>query len=79
MLYNVNVYSVCRTRIENIEANSQTDACKIAEERMGNISGKDAKGNQIESADEIQSFLVDEVGDNEFSNSKSYDAKDIQS
>lgn len=79
MKYNVHVYEVVRVKVVDVEAESQVDAIKIA------VDSYDPKNlfdciqarppiEEIEWAEETSEYLVDEVGDTEFQNSRWYNA-----
>lgn len=72
MKYRVHIYAVCRRLVE-VEADSQEHAvCQANEmdmEELFNTHGWLSDGEQNpEYADEVQDFLVDEVGDTEYKN-----------
>lgn len=82
--YFVHIYHVVRTKV-SIEAEDQIDAMKKADEFIPNIESSNIsleaesqfQGHgtihHTESAEEVVGYLVDEVGDEEYSKSASYD------
>lgn len=82
--YYVHVYHVVRTKI-SIEAENHVDAMKKADEFIPNIvrsnipfeAESQFQGHgtihHTESAEEVTGYLVDEVGDTEYQNTRSYD------
>ena len=66
--YHVHVYPVVRVLIKDIEADSQEEACKKAEElvdlhQLFESLRFDPPVGYVEYADEIDGFLVDEESD----------------
>ena len=82
MKYNVHVYLVVRVLVPDVEADSQAEACEKAEEAWDWVhllrSYGDDFGPEVEYADEITGFLVDEDGDTEHQRSASYDANYVR-
>jgi hypothetical protein len=87
MKYKVHLFAVVRVRIDNIEATSQLEAIKKAEndtdlyrqflwESRGGEGGTDPYVNHTEWADEISHVLVDEEGDEEYEQSGWYGTPD---
>ena len=77
--YHVYVYPIVRVLVLDIEADSQEEACRKAEERHNweIVVYKPPFGNsglRVEYADKIDSFLVDEDGDTEHESSAWYHA-----
>lgn len=83
--YFVHVYHAVRTKI-SIEADSHEAAMKAAYEFVPDLASenvpfeaeRDFQGHgtihHTESSDEVLSYLVDEVGDEEYHNTAAYDA-----
>jgi hypothetical protein len=71
MKYDVHIYATVRVKVCGVEANSQAEAMKKAEEQtdlyetIGNCPGTDY-------AEEITGFLVDEAGDTEYHKTRYY-------
>jgi len=75
MRYKVHAYMTVRVPFDDIEAESQQAAIKIAEYRASDIRTlRDMADLEAEPADEITGFLVDEEGDDEYERSQTYDA-----
>jgi hypothetical protein len=86
MQYHVHIYHVVRTKV-SIEAEDHVDAMKKADEFIPNIQVEHVTFEEesrflghgtihhTEDAEEVVSYLVDEVGDEEYHNSVSYDAE----
>lgn len=77
--YTVHIYTVVRVKMEPIEAASQRDAIKIATARADMHSWVDYVPPrplmgvaEIEDAEEISGYLVDEEGDKEYHQSRFY-------
>ena len=75
--YNVHLYAVVRMRFDDIEADSQVDAISIAEgldlhKEVENLGRPTSEATNYEYADENVYFLVDEVGDDQYLRSASY-------
>lgn len=78
--YFVHIYHVVRTKI-SIEAESQIEAMKLADGFLPRIESSNVNLDverhgvihHTESAEEVVGYLVDEVGDDEYHNSVSYD------
>ena len=77
MKYDVHIFAVVRVKVEDVEADSQEEACKKAEQKTDLYrlfeSFSPACRCDMEYAEEIQHFLVDEVGDTEYDNSRRYE------
>lgn len=81
MQYNVHVYAPVRMLFKGIEAESQQDAMNVAEERFlesvsERLSMDKPFGGVVEHAEwdeSFSAFLVDEVGDDEYTKSCAYD------
>lgn len=72
MKYRVHVYVTYRIPVE-VEADSHEAAMKAA---AASFNPDDfTRGDGFEYADEISGYLVDEDGDEDFRNSRSYDNK----
>lgn len=86
MKYHVHLYHVVRTKV-SIEAEDHLDAMKKADEFIPNLQSLNVSfeaerqfhGHGVihhtESAEEVTGYMVDEVGDTEYDNSRAYDAK----
>jgi hypothetical protein len=86
-LYNVHVYGICRVKVFNVEAESQQEATQlgydeavrvfnslpIEESRGENLQPDECEAFFAGYSDDIEGFLVDEVGDEEYANSQDYD------
>ncbi len=70
-LHNVHIYAIVRVKVSNIEAENHAEAIKKAED-MIDLNGLFNRGSDQEFADDIDCFLVDEVGDEEFNHSRWY-------
>lgn len=68
--YIVHCYLVVRVPVE-IEADSHVQAIEFADASIDHSSFRQAEADY---AEEIMGFMVDEVGDDEHINSRSYDA-----
>lgn len=89
MLYDVHLYVTCRAKVWNVEAESQLQAIEIAADAFEGPDGRDLfpdttppsdkrRGSDccVEAAgyaDEITGALVDEVGDEDYENSRHYE------
>lgn len=69
--YHVHVYPIFRVLVPNIEADSPEEACQKAEQAL---DLDQFNRPEIEYADDIDGFLVDEDGDTEHLRSAFYDA-----
>lgn len=91
--YNVHLYAIVRIKAVDIEAESQTEAINKASEHIHKVGGDDLRYllgylppnplrgiESVEYAEEIDGFLVDEVGDKDFAKSQWYtgDGKTIK-
>lgn len=76
MKYDVHIYAVYRVKVANVEATDQKQACLNALAQTDlDFSIPAPRGVRIvEYADEVNGFLVDEVGDEEYKNSRYYNA-----
>lgn len=72
MKYNVHIYPIVRVKVCDIEADSQKEAIKLAETQVNLYRLFDADGPEVEYAEGIDGFLVDEVGDSDFRRSTWY-------
>ena len=81
MKYNVYLYPTVVLKVEGIEAESQEEACRKAEEQTDlhailDRTNKTLPGGlqpgEFEWAEELREFHVDEVGDEEYLNSHWY-------
>jgi len=76
MKYNVHVYTMVRVTVENVEAACQEDAVKKAIDEVDFNEIFDMRlplgygAKYTEWAEEDAYYLVDEVGDGEYTNSK---------
>jgi hypothetical protein len=70
-LHNVHIYAVVRVEARNVEAENHPEAIKQAEEKVG-LHHRLTRGNDQEYAEEINCFLVEEVGDSNCLNSRWY-------
>jgi hypothetical protein len=68
MKYRVHIYAVVRVPVE-VEAKSQQGAIQKAVR----YTDLEYDFKQGEYADDIESFVVDEIGDKDYLNTKSYD------
>lgn len=64
-LHNVHIYAIVRVKVSNVEAENHAEAIKKAED-MIDLNGLFNRGSDQEFADDIDCFLVDEVGEEEF-------------
>jgi len=73
MKYNVHIFTVVRVKVSDIEASSHVDAMAKAEELIPFHKIFDRDDNpEMEWGEEHSHALVDEVGDEEYENSKWY-------
>lgn len=77
MKYDVHLYAVVRVKVNDIEADSQTEAIDKAESLVNFNSLFDASRpsrvvEHVEYADEVNAALVDEQGDENYERSKFY-------
>jgi hypothetical protein len=70
-LHNVHIYAIVRVKVSNVEAENHAEAIKKAED-MIDLNGLFNRGSDQEFADDIDCFLVDDVGDEEFNHSRWY-------
>jgi len=68
--YHVHIYPVVRVKVANVQAENHAEAIKKAETMVD--LHQMFLGSGFESADDIDCFLVDDVGDEEFANSRWY-------
>jgi len=68
MKYDVHIYAVVRVKIEGVNAESQTAAITAAQKGLD----MEYAIKQGEYAEEITGFLVDEVGDENYSKTRAY-------
>jgi hypothetical protein len=80
MQFDVHIYAVVRVKVSGIEAESQQDAIKKAEDATdlhamfrGDVDAFSSYPVESEYTEDVESFLVDEVGDAEYRNTRSYD------
>jgi hypothetical protein len=77
--YHVHVYPIVRVEVRDVEADSQEEACRKAEQIFNGLFNNDARMGRIrpvtcvEYADDLDGFLVDEDGDTEHERSTWYD------
>ena len=71
MKYYVHIYATCRTKVP-VEAESQQEAVKKANQLDMNalFDHNIGSSNEVEFAEEVQDFLVDEEGDTIYEQSK---------
>lgn len=72
MKYNVHLYPIMRVTFQGVEADSQEEAIKKAEEEFDGYALASHHGG-VAYAEDMDGFCVDEVGDTEYTNSKWYD------
>jgi hypothetical protein len=70
-LHNVHIYAVVRVEARNVEAENHPEAINKAEGKVG-LHQRLTRGNDQEYAEEINCFLVEEVGDPDCLNSRWY-------
>jgi hypothetical protein len=75
--YNVHLYAVVRVKVNDVEAESQTEAIDKAGSMVNFNSLLDASRpsrvvEYVEYADEVNTALVDEQGDEDYERSKFY-------
>jgi hypothetical protein len=81
MQYDVHIFAVVRVKVCGVEAKSQVDAIKKAEadvnlsEAFLNTPLRSSHPVETEFAEEIQSFLVDVVGDDDYSETCAFDGQ----
>ena len=75
--FEVHVYAIVRVKVENVEANTAQEATGKAEESLDLNEMFNGIPN-AEYADDVDGFLVDEVGDDQHANSKWFDKKGRQ-
>ena len=63
-LYNVHIYAIVRVKVPNVEAENHAEAITKAEDIV-DLNGLFNRGSDQEFVDDIDCFLVDEVGDEE--------------
>lgn len=69
MKYNVHVYHVMRSKVCGIEADTHEAAMKKADELFSE------NYDERENAEEVTGYLVDEENDDEYLNTRMYDAE----
>ena len=80
--YHVNLYALVRVRVPDVEADSQEEACQTAEQRVNldslfhGVSGPYV--SDVEYADEVNHYLVDLDGDEEYKQSQFFDGDKIR-
>ena len=88
MKYAVHIFAVVRVKVPDVEAESQADAIRKAEEStdlygtlnwpIGRMCHVDARGvSEVEYAEENLYYLVDEEGDEKFERSRHYKADGV--
>jgi len=70
--HNVHIYAIVRVKVCDIEAESHADAIQKAEVLV-DLNALFNKGADQEFADDIDCFLVDEIGDEDYGNSRWYE------
>ena len=70
MKYNVHIYAVVRLKVENIEADTHRDAICSALESVDFY--REFEGKRTEYAEDITSYVVDEVGDESYEHTRTY-------
>ena len=71
--YKVHIYAVVRVPVE-VEADSQLEAIKKADQiDLHEIIDHNIRYTEVEFAEEITGFLVDEIGDEKYEKTKYYD------
>ncbi len=65
MKYNVHLFPIVRVKVHGVEADSQEEAIKKAEDST-DFNDLFNKAPDIEYAEEVAYYLVDEVGDEEY-------------
>jgi len=70
--YDVHIYPIVRVKVSGVEADNQVEAIKKAEQIIDLHSLLD-RDDEIEYAEDIDCFLVDEEGDEEYQKSRWYD------
>jgi hypothetical protein len=70
--HNVHIYAIVRVKVCDIEAESHADAIQKAEVLV-DLNDLFNKGADQEFADDIDCFLVDEIGDEDYRNSRWYE------
>ncbi len=77
MKYNVSIFAIVRVKVVDVEADNQKGAIEEAEKSIDLYSMfvriGDDKVEYVEYADDIDGFVVDEVGDEEYAKSGHYD------
>jgi hypothetical protein len=74
MEYYVHIYAVCRCKVGPITAESQSEAVVKANDMDMNALFDKSIGflDEVEFADKVEDFLVDEVGDNAYEKTRLY-------
>jgi hypothetical protein len=75
MKYEVHIYAIVQVKVVDVEAESQQEAIRKAEARcdLYTLFQQNVREPHTEYAEDIDSFLVDEVGDEEHEHSCWYD------
>ena len=75
MKYEVHIYAIVRVKVVDVEAESQQEAIRNAEARcdLYALFQQNDREPNTEYAEDIDGFLVDEVGDEEHEHSRWYD------
>lgn len=76
MKYNVHLFPIMRVTMRNIEANSQEEAIEKAEQGFDGSALARGHGD-VEYAEDMDCFHVDEVGDDAYSKSVWYDKNSV--
>ena len=70
MKYNVHIYAVVRLKVEGIEADTHRDAIRSA---LASVDlDREFQGERTEYAEDITSYVVDEVGDENYEHTRTY-------
>ena len=72
MKYDVHLFPIVRVKVHGVEAGSQEEAIKKAEEST-DFDNLFNKAPDIEYAEEVAYYLVDEVGDEEYERTRWHD------
>ena len=78
MKYDAHIYATVRVKVCGVEANSQKEAIKKAENQTDLYETLGESGHGTDYAEEITGFLVDEEGDTEYQRTRSYNGKGNQ-
>ena len=74
--YNVHLYAIVRVKVSDIEAPDPKEACRLAESTEDLYRRFNGPEDQ-EYGEEIDSYLVDVVGDEEYEQSHFFQASDL--